>query len=133
MVMNVHPILYFKSGPLPPRELAANPQPSSPTRKSSLLSGELKMSSGGVTSTEASLHVDGGIASRGKLNVSTEGLLGRSKSCVFIHVSLLQKFNTVAVSGKFQMRNIWSPRQCLSVVVASWFQAPGKIPSKQSR
>lgn len=28
------------------------------------------------------------------------------------------------------MRNIWSPRQCFSVVVSLWLQVPGKIHSR---
>lgn len=59
-----------------------------PYQKVLLTVWELKMSSDVMSSTEASLHVDGGTASSGALNVPTDGLLGHSKSCVFIPLSL---------------------------------------------
>lgn len=80
---------------------------------------------------KASLTLNRGIVSSRKLNESTSGLLWH-KSCVFIHMSL-KKFNTLVVSGKFKMRNIWNPRPCFSVVVSFWLQAPGRIHSRPSR
>lgn len=62
------------------------------------------------------------------INQSTHRLLWYNKSCVFIHMFPLKKFNTLVVSGKFKMRNIWRCRQCFSLVVSSWLPAPGKNP-----
>lgn len=88
---------------------------------------EFKTPSDALTPTEAPWSLNSGIANSRKLYTSTNALFWHSKSCVLIHMFLYQKkCNTLVVSGKFQMRNIWSPRQCFNVVVSFCLQAPGK-------
>lgn len=86
-----------------------------------------KMPSDALTSTEAPWSLNCGIANSRKLYISTNALFWH-KSCVLIRMFLFKKKKnaTLIVSGKFQMRNIWSPRQCFSVVVSFCLQAPGK-------
>lgn len=90
-----------------------------------------KMSSDALTSTEAPWSLNCGIANSRKLYISTNALFWHNKSCVLIHMFLLpKKCNTLVVSGKFQMRNIWSPRQCLVWSFPSAFRLQESRPGK---
>lgn len=123
--------LYFKSGPLPPRDwLRIHSPPARPESPPYCL---------GVRTVfccrDFHFHHDMWVGAWAAAEADCTGwrtTWTQRVLCVHSYVPC-KKFSTVAVSGKFQMRNIWSPRQCFNVLVAPWFQAPGKIPSRPSR